>query len=320
MNKNIYLQHYISRLESTMGSYAVEIPKHIKALVAHNHTVSSFKDECVKQSFDTDTLIFKSTNSVFDISDTAWKCSVCFGIPRMPVTIKGCGHMGCAVCLETILASGPFADHNQNQPGKPCPVCRSHFTRGSLLHMNEWPMLAKLLWTQIRVKCETCAFTSDPASVVVHERSQCKHRTVACPGCRTTGTVQSIIDHVESCNRLMVYCSNCGYPIRYSNRFKHSCQKCLLQVQRNSHPDFVTGPKGHVSHAHVSVDDWVNYYDEASSCSGGKRLTPSQFADLIIPLMRGSAPGDIPGDTPGTSGGSTGGTSPPARRARHDNS
>ena len=61
----------------------------------------------------------------------------------------------------------------------------------------------------------------------------------------------------------MVFCSQCSYPIRYTERAKHHCNNFLYQLRRHPNAPIKSGPPCTVSNSIVSADDWRVLFDDA---------------------------------------------------------
>ncbi len=226
-----------------------------------NHVTNTKKraGDVKTHSFDDENIVL-SFDNVFDsgqISETLWKCPVCFGLPRVPVSLGRCGHIGCEQCLRRLLISS-----NQHMYGVgTCPICRELFDARRMMEYNTWPMLARTLWKMLRVKCSYagCSFIGDPISTYMHEKGTCKRRLYACPatGCTYAGFFDDTVSHTKLCRKLYVYCIECGYVIRFTGRQLHDCDRCrkLCETLKSKDVPFTIYGKGDISMFDMFADE-----------------------------------------------------------------
>jgi hypothetical protein len=176
-----------------------------------------------------------------------------------------CGHAGCTKCFREILVTGngSFNESTSTIGIKPCPVCCSPLTLEHIDECSSSPLVAKQTWLMMRMKCENCEHVSDPISVARHERNICLERRVVCPGCPFTGRFKETIDHAEQCGQLMVFCSQCAYPVRYVERDKRHCNNFLYQLRRHPNSPIKAGQPCMISNSIISADDWRVLFDDA---------------------------------------------------------
>ena len=264
--------------------YRAEIEKYIRALPSEISKGDSFDGTDIIVSFE-DSLTNRTTGRNIDISETGWKCSVCLGIPRHPISLKTCGHVGCGACIMQLQVIG--TDIGATFTSKSlCPVCRAVFNRADVIYFDHWPLFAKQTWAHMRVKCAMCDFVSDPANVVQHELEKCEHRQVSCCGCWFTAPVAVVIEHALQCDRVMVNCVGCGYVIRYTKRTLHSCGKLLYKLRRRPLTrDILSGKKGAVALTMTSADDLYPELDDhqfdAPVLQDRDALVPQERVDSI---------------------------------------
>ena len=170
--------------------------------------------------------------------------------------------------MRQVLVTGDLSDSPPTAIGvKPCPVCRTPFTKDDIKEYITWPLFAKQMWSQMRVKCENCDYESDPISTVRHERNACIQRRVVCAGCPFTGRLEETIDHALQCNEVKVFCYQCAYPIRYVERQKHNCHNFLYHLRRHIEASIAPGRPCAVSNSIVSADDWETLFNDGRDIS-----------------------------------------------------
>ena len=271
-------------LTGATTAYTEEIRNYVRAHPSPINSLGSFSDECIKIPLDK-SFLSVGTNQPVELSETAWKCCVCLGVPRDPASLTRCGHAGCEKCFRQILVTAPPIDAS---PGsrmpigvKPCPVCRTPFIKDEILEYAKWPLFSKQIWAQMRAKCENCDFESDLISTVRHERNSCQQRRVVCAGCPFTGQLQETIDHALQCNEVKVFCYQCAYPIRFMERAKHNCHSFLYHLRRHADAPIAPGRPCAVSNSIVSADDWETLFWDAEDLSWSPADSPqSDVLDL----------------------------------------
>ncbi len=246
-----------------METYKAEIKKYLDTAAADMFETDCFDDDRVLLPLDDALKTTCGDPPMF--TETAWKCSICLGLPREPVVIGKCGHMACEKCIMHALT----LDRTRIQigPEGSCPVCRGPYTVNTMLEYKNWPLLMRQIWSTIKVRCKKCDYFNDPISVVKHERTQCEDRHVCCPGCWIGGTPSYTYVHAISCKDVMVYCLDCGYPIKLVDKENHQCSKCLFELRRSQENSDVQriqykmikpGKKGAVAlNVATSIDMWL---------------------------------------------------------------
>ena len=201
-----------------------------------------------------------SSNDPLDscVPSSTWKCLFCDRVPRTPVTLRSCGHLGCNKCFMEQLVVAHAGD-TAHIGSKHCPKCQAIYTKEHLVPHDHWPLFAKQVWGMVAVKCANCDFVDNPITVKDHERRKCATRRVVCPGCAFVGRVEDTIQHASSCKSLMMYCVGCGYPILHQQRATHDCAEIeqLLQRQPQFAHTLKRGPRGGVaSTSTMSCETW----------------------------------------------------------------
>jgi Zinc finger, C3HC4 type (RING finger) len=168
-------------------------------------------------------------------SDTVWKCPICFGLPRIPITLRTCGHLYCETCVRKLLVMASSSDAGYRFGVKSCSVCRKPFTGQDILEWDKWACFSQAFWNCLRVKCAAagCDYVDSPMKLRVHEQNTCPMRTVSCPGasCTFQGSVKNVTAHAETCKHVVMFCKNCKFLVRYVDRANHSCEMAKMFVQ-----------------------------------------------------------------------------------------
>jgi len=238
--------------------YLSQIHNYFSGRLAALYESRSFDAENVLHTFETEFVSVKTNEPLSCvIAESGYKCSICVGMPRNPVTLRDCGHIGCNRCFIDCLNLSRASD--TRPPGfQPCPICRRPFAKEDLIPLSCWPFFAQQLWSLNTVKCVGCDFSGTTTDVTRHERYTCKKRSVKCPACVFVGACDDVLKHVIQCKSLMVYCIGCGYPVLYTDWKIHSCSK--IQVLRERFPREFTlhkGANGYVAAAcSVSCEMW----------------------------------------------------------------
>ena len=151
------------------------------------------------------------------------ECSICCCVPQNPVSLRSCGHVGCNGCFHQALFT-------VNDPSLPpgfnrCPVCRTTFSQESMQEFSQWPLFARIVWESLLVRCRRCDFKGGPKEVSKHEVEDCGKRLVKCLArdCDEAGCLNGMALHVRVCEKLYVYCIDCGHPVRFVELRKHNC-------------------------------------------------------------------------------------------------
>jgi len=234
---------------------------HIRAHILANpiQILTSFNDDDVVRGLD-DTITDMQTKIPVSISHSAWKCPICLGLPRIPTTLRTCGHVACKECILNYLDTGTACVRYPAFMLKPCPMCRTTYTRLDVLTYDEWPILAKQIWTHMRVQCQYCKMCDNPPMVVDHEMHKCEMRHCLCPGCGFTANIEDTMSHALQCERVMVNCLQCGYPAQLIGLQQHDCAAILLRIQEHQELHIVNGPRGAVSRMVIDDAEWIALY------------------------------------------------------------
>ncbi len=183
------------------------------------------------------------------ISSTYWTCAVCFNVPRYPVMLKQCGHVGCAGCMHR-LYSRRFAvvDSQKRLPDSTCPYCRRSFLMADIIPYSRWEVLSKGAFDSVEVSCsnsdeavetedegmvaaeDTCDFVGSMEELKGHQLKSCKNRIVKCPnsGCTFPASkFSAVAEHFKECDKLVTYCHKCNLPTPWTTRGVHDCVASL---------------------------------------------------------------------------------------------
>ncbi len=180
------------------------------------------------------------------ISATLWTCGVCMGIPRNPVMLRPCGHVGCDHCTARVFKQR-FAlyDSQKRLPNSRCPVCRTNFIETDMVQYRHWELLSKGAFNCVEVACTEradagesvdafveCKFVGSIQELREHELRTCENRTIQCPnpGCVFISTHNKLREHFKSCDKLVTYCNMCNMPRLWIAKGTHSCIPDLRQA------------------------------------------------------------------------------------------
>jgi hypothetical protein len=187
-------------------------------------------------SVDTDFVV--SAPNQKRVSQTLWTCAICLGVPRDPVMLRTCGHIGCGTCLTRIYRRR-FAlyDSQKRLPTSHCPICRAIFAEADMLQYGGWQILAKGAFSCVELACPkssidgyvACDFVGSMQDLVEHELRACGNRYVKCPNldCLFEGTYNKLQEHFQQCDRLMIRCRTCCLPTLWSANGEHQCIEAL---------------------------------------------------------------------------------------------
>jgi hypothetical protein len=192
-------------------------------------------------SVDFDKVVSKPSES--HISSTLWTCAVCLGVPRNPIMLKICGHVGCRNCFYRVYKRR-FAlyDSQSRLPNSLCPTCRRIFLETDMVPYSKWEPLSRGAFDCVEVACADstnkiddnfvhCKFVGSIQDLLHHELRTCANRTVKCPnpGCRFIATYSKLPEHFKECDKLVIYCHACNLPALWIEKENHQCIPALRQ-------------------------------------------------------------------------------------------
>ena len=253
-------------------------------------------------------------NKQSDISDNAWSCPICFCLPRVPVLLKRCGHVGCKRCLKMNFvkcSDGMFAK---------CPTCRERYSASQdTLCYELWPLLLKECWKLQRTRCsrKDCVFEGGPSEVAEHERASGSCRLGVCPSpiCGFEGKFDEVVSHALTCASVFVNCGRCMYPYQLIRHSNHSCERVFRFEREVKKAGITRGWPNSVAVKNDSADDLVLKLEEAYANAFHEPIETS-VASLIDTAQREVFDTQSPKLTEVTL--STIARPPPARRQRTD--
>ena len=261
------------------------------------------------------------------ISETLWTCSICNGVPRKPVMLSRCTHIGCESCLLNCISHKMrFSNGIAQHPWTPCPLCRAPYTDDDLVPYEKWSLLAKSTFNAIRIKCPgtiinyelECKFVGSIAELEKHEKLVCERRWIMCPnrGCDFQNIAKEVKEHFKQCDKLMVSCSGCRLPIKWYDRESHQCVVALQNMLFglidwcrssgvNLSEDFTIGNAGEAVLRSVSPQpqqDLDSSYYEVTGTSGDQEGYPEHgFVTPPAPASTPNVPRRRPEPSPATS-------------------
>jgi hypothetical protein len=275
--------------------------------------------ECMKISM-TETSIDSSyvadkPNEKF-VSGTMWLCPICLGVPRIPVMLNRCGHIGCKPCLhEYLMRRGKYSNGTEQGFWVGCPICRQAYRENSLISFQQWQLLAKLTFNNVQVRCPgtiishdlNCEFIGSVSELVNHEAFECRRRWIKCPnsGCEVQGMEDVVKEHFKSCEWLMVFCAGCTLPVKWIDIPTHQClaemQSALQQMAetcRRAHVsvsrELVPGIAGHVVMRPTDpvLDTTYSEIADAYSSTPQRGSSPTSPASPRTPPAPPGSPGE----------------------------
>ena len=254
-------------------------------IMAHVRRSSAAVSRMPTYSFNDANLVTPLDHNTINFSAAGWKCPFCFGMPRQPVAIMTCGHVGCNTCVHEWMVTNPSADFTTHK----CPTCRTHFKATDLLRYGQWPLLMKHAWELARVRCENCDFTSSPDRMLEHERKNCEKRAVTCPSCSFCADVETVCAHALTCHHVVVNCVGCNYPVRHTRHMLHDCEAVIADDRRTLSQ---SGVRGVISHpTAVPVDELI----------WGEGQYVTRMEVLVHPRGRGTTSADVSAWSPSSS-------------------
>jgi hypothetical protein len=181
---------------------------------------------------------------------SAITCPICQGLPLVPYGLP-CGHIGCESCLLTNL-SHSMAFNNQQEFYAPCPMCRTGYTKNTLVPFKSWQLLAKNAYNSIMVKCQTendpqrvlecckgftCEYVGSIMDLKKHKQLECTLRMTQCPNkpCKYEGVEGCVRKHFQVCEYLATYCHKCRLPVLWSTRAAHDCLETLKSAVKSKY-------------------------------------------------------------------------------------
>ncbi len=179
-----------------------------------------------------------------ELSETMYTCSICLGVPRTPVIIRRCFHLGCETCFEKHYTQNLRVVSDPSGQGvyATCPLCRGRFDKFDLVHFRDWSPLSKWAYSSVRVKCsvserepnesEQCEHVCSIVELEKHERFECSLRRLKCPnyGCDFENTERELRLHFSECHYLARFCTTCKLPVLLSDSCRHNCIIALQQT------------------------------------------------------------------------------------------
>jgi len=177
------------------------------------------------------------------ISPNLYTCPICLGIPRIPVQLSNCGHLGCMTCFQRHLQiSGVTHNGFQQRLVASCPLCRADFAEDNLKVFSSWLPLYKAVFGLLMTECSvsdssstfTCSWSGPVMDLLHHESYECPARRIVCPNpfCRYVDSESKVRQHFSTCSCLQVRCMDCFLPIRWESRDTHNCEQTLMDALR----------------------------------------------------------------------------------------
>ena len=175
-------------------------------------------------------------------------CSICFAVPRHPITLITCGHLFCEPCALTYLEKAPSArTHNYGRRSVPCPLCRKRYSEENILPFKLFQYWAQNIYNQIVVKCpEDCGFSGAPEAVDDHQVYECAKRPICCPfpGCNyVCEALHMATEHFATCKERRYFCAKCNLPCDSTPDNPHDCISALQEALRSTYHVFSTPPQ-----------------------------------------------------------------------------
>ena len=200
--------------------------------------------ECIPVTSVDQEFVFNTPNQKH-ISPTFWTCAVCLGVPRNPVMLRQCGHIGCGMCMRRVYNRRfSLYDSQKRLPDSRCPVCRTIFLDLDMVQFEKWEILSKGAFSCVEVSCPKseedtvlCNFVGSIQELREHELRVCEKRVVKCPnpGCQFVDTHAKLREHFRECKNLVTYCDKCKFPTVWSEKAEHQCIAALRNVIYGNH-------------------------------------------------------------------------------------
>jgi len=176
----------------------------------------------------------------FDLSPTLWTCMICNGIPRAPIMLKKCGHIGCSDCLLENYRIRKLPENARMYDFKSdvgCPVCAVPYSGESMLRYENWGVIPKAMLACVQVRCPgtkstrgiECSWKGHVPLLVNHEKYECPRRQVKCPmtECQFVGPIATVQEHYEVCDKVAIHCPTCGLAVKWIDWRHHRCEDSL---------------------------------------------------------------------------------------------
>ena len=151
-------------------------------------------------------------------------CSICLGLPRYPVKLKGCGHSFCLACIG-LIADG----HRNFMKVFNCPNCQKRFTNCDVHGFKRRSNCLYNVYKALDVRCTYgCGKVGSPPLMLKHECIECSKRPVSCPhpGCKVDLPDAEMEAHLTICEQRAIFCNRCKLPKPVTEK-KHKCLKAM---------------------------------------------------------------------------------------------
>ena len=171
---------------------------------------------------------FEESQAVVAGTNGSFICTICFGIPKRPIILPGCGHLFCQPCIEKASQSKKVEIFGKEFSSNKCPNCKSWFSLTDTKEFEAQDQWAQRVFKSLQLKClYQCGFKGNSFEMDPHQSFQCLKRKVKCPGedCGSTMDYDKLRDeHIKTCPKVLIYCDRCMLPVR---REKMASQDCL---------------------------------------------------------------------------------------------
>ena len=179
-----------------------------------------------------------------ELSETMYTCSICLGVPRSPVIIRRCFHLGCETCFEEHYTRNlrVVSDISGQGVYATCPLCRGRYDKFDIVHFRDWSPLAKWAYSAVRVKCSLaerkpngsmqCEHVCPIVELERHERFECSLRRVTCPnyGCEFENAEWEVRMHFSACPYVARFCTTCKLPVLLTESRRHNCVSAMQET------------------------------------------------------------------------------------------
>jgi hypothetical protein len=159
------------------------------------------KNKIIEKGIDPDLVLAENKDFANDL-----KCSICLELLYDPLSCQNCCSNFCSKCIEIWQVTN-----------KKCPMrCE--------LKIQKLNKTATSLLNKIKLSCPNkCQQIVVYENFISHLERDCSLTKVSCKGCGLEGTLESIKDHLDSCDLIIVRCGLCQ-----KSKIKKSIQNHLL--------------------------------------------------------------------------------------------
>ena len=166
-------------------------------------------------------------------------CTICFGIPKRPIILRGCGHLFCQACIERNSQSNNGEIFGKVFTSNKCPNCNGWFCQADAKEFEAQDPWTQRVFKSLQLKClYECGFKGNSFEMDPHQSFDCLKRKVMCSGGDSGMTMdydKLRDDHIKKCPKVVIYCERCMLPVRREKMTSHDCLDRMAQALKGTH-------------------------------------------------------------------------------------